>query len=120
MLLESLDYLSIDDMRDREGHVMEIADPLGIGHRIIRARWAHKEGDQAPIAGVEVEVLFSRDVQVGLGDHQPHAEHALVEGNGRLAIRADEGQVMNALNLELDHNSVPSKAPEKGVLRKGS
>src|SRR4029079_2590046 len=44
-------------------------------------------------------------VQVGLLEHERHAEHALPEVDRRLAVRADDGDVVDALALELAHGS---------------
>jgi hypothetical protein len=58
-------------------------------------------------------------VEVGLLEHEGHAEHALPEVDRRLPVGTDEGDVMHALRLDLLHGllgvcrdeSAPSSLP---------
>src|SRR5881227_3393256 len=64
-----------------------------------------EDRDQAAVAGVEVEVALARVVEVGLLEHERHAEHALPEVDRRLAAGAHERDVVDALALELAHGA---------------
>ena len=62
-----------------------------------------KTGDQAAVAGIEVEMVGLGIVEVGLLEHEGHAEHARPEVDRRLPIGANQRDVMHALGLELGH-----------------
>ena len=42
-------------------------------------------------------------VEVGLLEHERHAEHSFPEVDGGLAVGADDGDVVDALALKLSH-----------------
>src|SRR5205814_9345474 len=60
-----------------------------------------EHGEQAPVAGIEVEVVLVRLPEIGLLEHERHAEHALPEVDGALPGRADDRGVMDTLDLDL-------------------
>ena len=77
---------------------------LRVGRRVVDPGWADEEGDQPPVARVEVEVVLFGHIQVGLLEDERHAQHALVEINDRLAVRADEGDMVDPLGLDFGHD----------------
>src|SRR2546421_13055188 len=82
---------------------MQVADAFGIGRRIIYPRGAHEEGDQPSITRVEVEVGLVRDIEIGLLHDQWHTQHSLVEIDSRLAVGANERDMVNTLSLDFRH-----------------
>ena len=100
---EALRDLHVRGARDVEGQVVQVADALRVGRGVGHARGPHEEGEQAAIAHVKEEVGLVGHVQVGLLEHKAHAQHAVVEGQGGLAVRADHGNVMQSLALDLGH-----------------
>ena len=68
-----------------------------------RAALIGEDGDQAAIAGIEVEMAFVGVIEVGLIEDERHAEHALPEINRGLPVGTDEGDVMHALGLQFAH-----------------
>ena len=81
-------------------------DAAGVGRRAALHRLAvlaGEDGDQPPVAGIEVDVAFGRVVEIGLLEHEGHAEHALPEVDRGLAVGADQRDVMDALGLQLLH-----------------
>src|SRR5260221_13674745 len=93
---------------------MQVADPLGIRRGVVRTAGAHEERDQTAVPGIEVQVIFLGYVQVGLIDHQRHAQHPLVKLNRRFSVGADEGEMMDALGWNVCHGKA-SAAPERGA-----
>ena len=81
-------------------------DAAGVGRRAARvglAVLAGEDGDQPPVAGIEVNVALHRVVEVGLLEHERHAEQALPEIDRGLTIGADQRDVVEALGLQLLH-----------------
>ena len=102
-LVEPLDGLGERDLRDRERDVVHAA---GIGRRagrIGRPALVGEDRDQAAVAGIEVQVALALVVEVRLLEDERHPEHALPEVDRRLAVRADDRDVVDALALELPH-----------------
>jgi hypothetical protein len=60
-----------------------------------------EDGDQPPVARIEIEMPLVGVVEIGLIEDEGHAEHALPEVDGGLAIRPDDGDVVHALRLDL-------------------
>jgi hypothetical protein len=60
-----------------------------------------EDGDQPPVAGIEIEMPLVRIVEIGLIEDEGHAQHALPEIDRGLAIGAVERDVMHALHLDL-------------------
>jgi hypothetical protein len=58
-----------------------------------------EDGDEAAVAGIEIEMAFRCLVEIGLLKHEGHAEDALPEVDGRLAIGAIQGDVVHALAM---------------------
>src|SRR5262249_27574246 len=71
--------------------------------RVGPALLVREDGDEAAVAGIEVEVALVRVVEVRLLEHERHAEHAFPEVDRRLPVRADGRDVVDALALELPH-----------------
>ena len=71
--------------------------------RIRRAVFVREDGDQAPVARVEVEVLSDGVVEVRLLEDERHPEDAFPEVDRRLAIGADQRDVVDPLALQLPH-----------------
>ncbi|MNR63957.1 hypothetical protein D3C85_1864310 [compost metagenome] len=53
-------------------------------------------------------MAFRRPVEVRLLEDEGHAEHALPEVDRRLAVRADERDVMDPLRLKFAHCRPPA------------
>ena len=62
-----------------------------------------ENGDEPSIAGIEIEMAFGRLVEIGLLEHERHAEHALPEIDGCLPVGSRERDVVYTLALELLH-----------------
>src|SRR4051794_21839996 len=104
-LVEPLDGLPERRLREGEGHVVDAA---GIGRRPRRVGLpllVREDGDQAPVARVEVEVALGLVVEVRLLEDERHPEHALPEVERGLPIGADDRDVVDALGLELPHRA---------------
>jgi hypothetical protein len=56
--------------------VVDAARVGRVAGRVGRAFLVREDGDQAAVAGVEVQVALRRVVQVGLLEHERHAEQA--------------------------------------------
>ena len=69
---------------------MDVADDLGHGRLVRLPLLAHEERDQAPVAGVEVEMGLLRDVEIRLLEDERHPEHALIEIDRVLPVRPDQ------------------------------
>src|SRR6476469_2452318 len=82
---------------------MQITDVLRIRCGIIDARWTNKECDEPPVARIKIKVQLIWHIQIGLFEDERHAKHTLIEINDLLAIRANEGNVMDSLSLDLGH-----------------
>src|SRR3954454_18907827 len=76
---------------------------VGSGTLLVR-----EDGDEAAVARVEVEVALGLVLEVRLLEHERHTEHSLPEVDRRLPIRADDGDVVHALALELPHSPQPT------------
>ena|SRR5689334_5021669 len=73
--------------------------PPRIGFAVL----VRENGDEPSIAGIEIEVAFGRPVEIGLLEHERHAEHALPEIDGCLPIGSGKSDVMYTLALQLLH-----------------
>src|SRR4051794_1802176 len=71
--------------------------------RVGRPVLVREHGDEAAVAGVEVEVALVLVVEVRLLEDEWHAEHALPEVDRRAPVGPDERDVVHALALELPH-----------------
>ncbi len=102
-LIEPLDRLVEGRLRDREREVVDAArvgrGPARVGDPVL----VGEHRDQASVARIEVEVALGRVVEIGLLEHERHPEHALPEVDRRLAVGADERDVVDALALKLPH-----------------
>ena len=86
-LVEPLDGLLERRLRERE---RDVVDAALVGRRAGRIGFAllvREDGDQPPVAGIEVEMALGRVVEVRLLEDERHAEHALPEVDRRLAVR---------------------------------
>jgi hypothetical protein len=102
-LVEALDGLGERRLRDRERDVVHAAGFRRRAVGVDRALIVREDRDEAPVAGVEVQVALGRPVEVGLLEHERHPEHALPEVDRRLPVGADDRDVVHALALELAH-----------------
>jgi len=100
---QALRDLGVGSARDVEGNVVQVADILRVGGRVVGARRPHKEGDQTPVARIEIQVVLFRDIQVGLLEDERHAQHPLVEIDDGLAVRTNKGKVVDPLGLNSGH-----------------
>ena len=64
-----------------------------------------EDRDQATVARVEVEVTLGRVVEVGLVEHEGHAEQALPEVDRGLPVGPHDRDVVDTLALELAHRA---------------
>src|ERR1700686_3021166 len=62
-----------------------------------------ENGDEPSIAGIEIKMAFVRLVEIGLLEHERHAEHALPEIDRYLPAGSRERDVVHTLALELLH-----------------
>ena len=60
---------------------------------------ARENRDQPAVAGIEVEVVLLGIIQIGLLEHQRHAEHAFPKVDRGLPVGPDERDMMHALRL---------------------
>src|SRR6185503_1366517 len=88
---------------DGEGEMMDAADLGRIGSRSGLAILVGEDGDEAAVAGIEIEVALFRHVEIGLVEDEGHAEHAFPKVDRRLPVGADQRDVMDALGLHLLH-----------------
>ena len=86
---------------NRVGDVVNVADDFRHRRAIGRPPLANKEGDQVPIAGVEVEMGLLWYVEIRLLEDERHTEHTLVEVDRVLPVRADQGDVVHAGRRDL-------------------
>src|SRR3954447_12088623 len=74
-----------------------------------------EDRDQPTVARIEVEVALRLVVEVRLLEDERHPEHAFPEVDRRLAVGADQRDVVHALALKLPHqgwrSSPTSRAP---------
>src|SRR3954447_16779124 len=82
--------------------------PRGVRHAVL----VGEDRDQPAVAGIEVEVALGGVVEVRLLEDERHAEQPLPEVDRRLPVGADEGDVVDALALELAHYSTAFSAAE--------
>jgi hypothetical protein len=73
-----------------------------------RALLVGEHGDEAAVAGIEVQVALGRVVEVGLLEDEGHPEHALPEVDRGPAVGPDDRDVVDALALELAHRQTCS------------
>jgi hypothetical protein len=102
-LVEPLHDLRERGLREREGDVVDAADVRRRPGRIGLALLVREDGDESPVARVEVEMALRLVVEVRLLEDERHAEHALPEPDRRLPVGPDDRDVMDALALELPH-----------------
>src|ERR1043166_7506549 len=62
-----------------------------------------EDGDQPPVAGIEVQVALGGVVEIGLLEDERHPQHALPEVDRRLPVGPDDRDVVDPLALELAH-----------------
>ena len=104
-LVEARHGLRERDLRDGE---RQVVDAARVGRRALGAGLAvlvREDRDQPPVTRVEVQMALRRVVEVRLVEDERHAEHALPEVDRRLAVRADDRDVVDTLALELSHSS---------------
>src|SRR5436190_4920761 len=107
-LVQPLDRLPERRLRQRERDVVHVAGVRRRARRVRRALLVREDGDEAPVARVEVEVALGRPVEVRLLEDERHPEHAFPEVDRRLPVGADERDVVDALALELPHRGSTS------------
>src|SRR5271157_3666910 len=81
-------------------------DAADVGRRAALHRLAvlaGEDGDEPPVARIEIDVALGGVVEIGLLENKGHAEHPLPEVDGGLAIGADQRHVMQTLRLKLLH-----------------
>ena len=76
--------------------------------RVGLALLVREDGDQAAVAGIEVQVALRLVVEVGLLEHEGHAQQPLPEVDRRLPVGADQRDVMDTLALDLPHDAQPT------------
>ena len=84
--------------------MVDVAGLARRGRRVDDAVLVREDGDQPPVARVEVEVALAGVVEVRLLEHERHPEQALPEADRRLPVGADERDVVHALALDLAHD----------------
>src|SRR5947207_14822427 len=102
-LVEPLDRLTERRLRDVEGHVVDAARLLHRRRAAPLASLVGEDRDEAPVTRVEVEVALRLIVEVRLLEDERHSEYAFPEVDRGLPVGADEGDVMDALGLDLPH-----------------
>src|SRR3954470_8932333 len=101
--VEARDRLVERRLRERERDVVHCTDVRGRSLRVRLPFLVREDRDQPPVAGVEVEMALGLVVEVRLLEDERHPEHALPEVDRRLPVGADDGDVVDALALELLH-----------------
>ena len=97
-LVEALDHLVERRLRDCEREVMDASCALLVDGRVAALPLLVREdGDQAPVAGIEVQVALRLVVEVRLLEDERHPEDAFPEIDRRLPFRPDERDVVDAL-----------------------
>ena len=95
----------------RPRHVeRDVLDAADLARRVtpgVLARLVGEDGQQAAVAGIEVQMVLVGLAEIRLLEDERHPERALPEVDGALLGRADEGDVMNALHLHLLHDGLP-------------
>ena len=92
------------------------------GRRIGLARLVGEDGDEPPVAGIEIEVALGGDVEVRLLEDEGHAEHAFPEIDRGLPVGADQGDVVHPLRLQFLHHCLPPRRADPiagGILAEG-
>ena len=82
---------------------------VGVRVRIGLAVLVGEDGDQPPVARIEIEMAFGGLVEIGLLEDEGHAEHAFPEIDRGLPVGADQRDVMDALRLEFLHAASDSR-----------
>ena len=78
--------------------------PMSVEVRAGRAcGFVGEDGDQPPVAGIEIEMAFAGLVEIRLLEDEGHAEHAFPEIDRGLPVGADKRDVMDALGLKFLH-----------------
>ena len=94
----------------RPRHVeRDVLDAPDLSRRVapgVLARLVREDGQQPAITGIEVQVVLVRLAEIGLLQDERHAERALPEIDGALPGRSDDGDVMDALHLQLAHGGL--------------
>jgi len=88
---------------DVEGDVLDAAGIAGGFAAGIGAGLIGEDGEEAAVAGVEVEVVLVGLAEVGLLEDEGHAEDALPEIDGALFGGSDKGDVVEALDGDSGH-----------------
>src|SRR6185437_5307826 len=101
--VQTLYCLREGGVRDRKGDMMHAAGLRRRPARVGLAALVGENGDEPAIAGIEIEMAFGRLVEIWLLEHEGHAEHALPEIDGCLAVGSGERDVVYTLALELLH-----------------
>ena len=86
--------------RHVERDVFDAADFTRCVAPCIGRRFVREHRDQATVARIEVQVILVGLAEIRLFHDERHAEHPLPEVDRALARRTDEGDVMDALNLD--------------------
>jgi hypothetical protein len=89
--------------RDVEGEVLHTAD-LAWGRATgVLPRFVREHRQQAPVAGIEVEVVLVGPSQIGLLEDEGHPKDSLPEVHRALLRRTHDRDVMHTLDLDLLH-----------------
>ena len=83
--------------------------PVGLGRASGCQDFAGEDGDQPAVAGIEIEMVLLGIVEVGLLEHQRHAEHAFPEVDRGLPVGANKRDVMHALRLQFAHRGLSAE-----------
>src|SRR5215210_5773198 len=109
-LVEALDGLAERGLRQREGQMVHAARVRRRPRRIALALLVGEDRDEPAVTRVEVEVALRLVVEIGLLEHERHAEHALPEVDRRLPAGPDDRDVVDTLALELAQSDTSASA----------
>src|SRR6185312_8304243 len=111
--------------RDIQGEVLHAPDLARRGTPRVDSRLVGEDGQQAAIARIEVQVILVRLAQIRLLEDEGHPQRAFPEINRALPGRSDNGDVMQALDLNhLLHGSAfalraSARQPSRTARRRG-
>src|SRR4051794_4257089 len=109
-LVEALDGLAERGLRHREGQVVHAARVRRRPRRVALALLVGEDRDEPAVTGIEVQVALRLVVEIGLLEHERHAEHALPEVDRRLTAGPDDGDVVDTLALQLAQSDTSASA----------